>query len=193
MLCAAGALNNAQGGPGVYPPLPAEVVRVLLKDQWTVSRNPADHFRRSIYVFARRNLRYPIFEVFDRPDANASCPQRPQSTTAPQSLLLLNSELSLDLARRLAGRVLSTSTADLSTHITLAMRYTLGRAPSSKELEELMRFHQEQSSLIRQDGRRGQDLALPIPAVPAVDICDAAALTDLCLALFNSSEFLYVD
>jgi hypothetical protein len=165
----------------------------LLKDQWTVSRNPADHFRRSIYVFARRNLRYPIFEVFDRPDANASCPQRPQSTTAPQSLLLLNSELSLDLARRLAGRVLRESSTDLSKQTALAMRYALGRSPSSEELEELMRFHQEQSRLIRQEGRLGPDLALPIPAVPAVDICDAAALTDLCLALFNSSEFLYVD
>ena len=38
--------------------------------------------RRSVYIFVRRNLRYPLFDVFDRPDTNASCPQRPRSTTA---------------------------------------------------------------------------------------------------------------
>ncbi len=52
--------------------------------------------RRSLYVFVRRNLRYPFFEAFDRPDTNASCPRRPVTTIAPQALSLLNSRLSSD-------------------------------------------------------------------------------------------------
>ena len=56
------------------------------------STNSADHQRRSIYIFARRNLRFPFLEVFDAPDSNLSCPERGRSTTAPQSLTLLNSD-----------------------------------------------------------------------------------------------------
>ncbi len=45
------------------------------------------------------------FEVFDRPDTNASCPQRAVTTIAPQALSLLNSPLAHDAARALAARV----------------------------------------------------------------------------------------
>src|SRR6185295_19335270 len=95
MLAVSGNLSTHRGGPGVMPPLPAELVETLLKDQWKPSGNPEDAARRSIYLFARRNLRFPVFEAFDRPDANASCAKRILSTTAPQSLLMLNSEFSL--------------------------------------------------------------------------------------------------
>src|SRR5262245_25542027 len=106
MLASAGLLTSERGGPGVMPPLPDELLGTLLKGQWTTSKREADHYKRSIYIFARRNLRYPIFEAFDRPDGNASCPIRNQSTTAPQSLLLFNSEFTLLAARHLAGRAL---------------------------------------------------------------------------------------
>ena len=107
MLAAAGLLTSERGGPGVMPPLPDELLGTLLKGQWTASKREADHYKRSVYVFARRNLRYPIFEAFDRPDGNATCPIRNRSTTAPQSLLLFNSEFSLLAAQHLAGRILN--------------------------------------------------------------------------------------
>ena len=94
MLAAADQLNLEGGGEGVMPPLPEELVGTLLKGQWKASEYAADHWRRSIYVFARRNLRYPIFESFDRPDAGASCAKRDRSTTAIQALQMLNSRLS---------------------------------------------------------------------------------------------------
>ena len=102
LLTASGQLNRQAGGPGFRPPLPNEVVRTLLKDQWPVTANSAEHRRRSVYLFARRNLRYPLFEAFDKPDANASCPRRNVSTIAPQSLLLLNGDDSLAAATELA-------------------------------------------------------------------------------------------
>src|SRR5262245_56631485 len=84
MWRASDSLDATRGGPGVMPKLPEELAQTLLKNQWTDSPKVSDHYRRSIYVFARRNLRYPIFDAFDRPDANSSCPARNQSTTAPQ-------------------------------------------------------------------------------------------------------------
>ena len=109
MLAAGGILNRKTAGPGIRPPLPEELLATLLHKQWEVTGDKSEHYRRSIYVFARRNLRYPIFEVFDRPSGNASCSQRGNSTTAPQSLHLLNSRFSLEMAERLAEFVTAES------------------------------------------------------------------------------------
>ena len=80
MLSVAGVLSERRGGPGARPPLPKELIATLLKNQWVVSPDEEDHRRRSIYLMVRRNLRYPLFEVFDRPDTNATCAKRSRST-----------------------------------------------------------------------------------------------------------------
>ncbi len=105
MLQITGQLNLKPGGPGFRPPLPDEVTVTLLKNQWPVTPDVKEHTRRSVYLFARRNLRYPLFDVFDRPDGNLSCARRHVSTTAPQSLMLLNSEFSNQCAKALAARM----------------------------------------------------------------------------------------
>lgn len=167
MLQLAGRLNRVGGGPGVRPPLPAELKKTLLKNQWNESPDPADHVRRSIYVFARRNLRYPIFEAFDRPDANASCPRRNRSTTAPQSLMLLNGELPNQLAAATAARIRDRSPdATSAEQIASAFRMILAREPTPEEQRIAQRFLSEPGD------RR---------------------LTELCLTLFNSNAFVYVD
>jgi hypothetical protein len=192
MLSAAGLLTNERGGPGVMPPLPPELVSTLLKDQWKTSPSKADHYKRSIYVFARRNLRYPIFEAFDRPDANASCPARNRSTTAPQSLTLLNSEFSLLAARHLAGRILARS-ADPAPQVAHLYELTLSRKPTANEALRMQDFLTAQGKQIAADARPRQQLALPPEFPENIDPAAAAALVDAALALLNSSEFLYVD
>lgn len=170
MLVAADRLNLKTGGPGVRPPLPSELTGTLLKNQWNVTKDESEHTRRSIYVFARRNLRYPIFEVFDRPSANVSCSDRGNSTTAPQSLHLLNSRFSLETAAHLSSFI-ANSHSDQPSRISTAFRRTLGRLPSAAEaadVEEFMNRQAEASS-------------------------DEDALTHLCLSLFNSNEFVFID
>ncbi|MFP6858773.1 MAG: DUF1549 and DUF1553 domain-containing protein [Roseibacillus sp.] len=160
-LAAAGLLNRKAGGPSVRPPLPREVTSTLLKNQWKVSEDPADHNRRSIYIFVRRNLRYPIFDVFDRPDTNASCPRRNESTTPTQSLTLLNSAFTLKIATTLADRVASAGST--RSQIELLYLHLFGRPPTARELQ----------------------IAAPL--------LDAGSFSDLCLALLNTNEALYVD
>ena len=207
MLQASGRLNRKAGGPGFRPPLPRAVTVTLLKNQWPVSKDETEHDRRSIYLFARRNLRYPMFEVFDRPDALASCAQRNVSTTAPQSLTLFNSEFSLERARDLAESILASTPRnaavpaagpggvppqetsdrapsaglDTAETITLAYRRTLGRLPTPAELKTGKTFLESQSKALRNENRQTGQLAA------------AAAFTDYCLALFNLNEFVYVD
>lgn len=195
MLAAAGLLSSDWQGPSVMPPLPEELLSTLLKGQWSTSKREADHYKRSIYVFARRNLRYPIFEAFDRPDANASCPLRNKSTTAPQSLLLFNSELSLLAARHLAGRILNRESAaeNLAAQIEQLYLITLSRQPTAAEKPTLERFMADQQQRLAGEARDAKELALPIPASEHTNPYAAAALVDASLAILNASEFLYVD
>jgi hypothetical protein len=169
MLAVADRLSPRSGGRGVMPPLPEELKVTLLKDQWQESPDEEDYRRRSIYIFARRNLRFPIFDVFDRPESIASCPDRGQSTMPPQALFLLNSEFSLSSARALAELVRSEVGHEHDAQIERVYRRALGRAPTKAQLSRAQRF-----LMNRQD-------------------VSADPLILLCLALFNSNEFVYVD
>ena len=193
MLASSDFLSSTRSERGVMPPLPEELRKTLLKNQWQVTEPMASHYRRSIYVFARRNLRYPIFDAFDRPDGNISCPQRDQSTTAPQSLLLLNSTLSLEAAQHLAGCLLRQhKNIDEPTFQEMFQR-VFSRSPTPLELETVSRFYKIQVDLLTAEARNTKSLALPIPFPTKIDPYMAAALTDVCLAMFNSNEFLYLD
>ena len=193
MLAASGNLTQRRGGPGVRPPLPQELVGTLLKNQWNVTPEERDHDRRSVYLFVRRNLQYPLFAVFDKPDTNASCPRRERSTIAPQALMLMNSELSLSAARQLCGYVLRHAPADSKAQVELCYRRTLSRLPAADEMDLARRFLDEGTERLRSAGREPSELALPEILPKATDAYRAAALTDLCLALFNLNEFVYVD
>lgn len=131
LLAAAGLLNRKRGGPSIRPPLPKEVTSTLLRNQWVVTKDASQHDRRSIYIFVRRNLRFPFFDVFDRPDTTVSCPRRNQTTTATQSLTLLNSEFSFRVADALARRV--EPAGDRPHQIAALYRLLFARFPSEHE------------------------------------------------------------
>ncbi len=193
MLVAAGQLSPRRGGPGIRPPLPAEITETLLKDQWKISGDDEDHRRRSIYLFVRRNLRYPIFDVYDRPDTMASCAMRHESTTATQSLTQLNGEFSLDCARWLAGAVLNGDDAIGKPQLEAVYLRVLNRPPNAEEIAQAERFIEQQAAKIRAENRSADELAQPLPAGRDGDPASRAALVDFCLALLNSNEFLYVE
>ena len=166
LLSAAGRLNPALGGPSVFPPLPSELTKLSSKGAiWPVSPKAADRDRRSLYIFVRRNLRFPFFEAFDRPDTNASCPKRPVTTIAPQALSLLNSSLSSEAAHALAARVEREVGPSLNAKIERGYLIALGRGP-----------HPAERSLAR------DFLSAP-----------GSSFADYCLALFNLNEFVYID
>ena len=192
MLAVSGKLNRQMGGPGVHPPLPSEVAITLLKKQWEVSEDVNDHYRRSIYLFVRRNLRYPMFDVFDLPDANASCGRRNISTTAPQSLTLLNSEFSIEAARHLAGSIINESNGGLEEWVDSCYYRVLSRSPIGDELNASVEFVEEQSKALRKENRNEETLGTPFGA-ESIDPFKGTALTDLCLAIFNLNEMIYLD
>jgi hypothetical protein len=160
LLAVGGRLNPAMGGTGVFPPVPAEAVQG--SQAWKASADPRDHVRRSVYVFARRNLRYPFLEAFDLPDSSLSCPKRERSTTATQALTLLNAADVSEAAKALAARVTAGAQAE-EERVALAYRLALGRRPTAEELRLAREFLRE------------------------------SPLSELCRALFNVNEFVYIE
>jgi hypothetical protein len=137
LLAAAGELDSRLGGPSVLPPVPAGAIQG--SQGWKASSDTRDQQRRSVYILARRNLRFPFLEAFDAADSNQSCPVRERSTTAPQALALLNAELTLEAAQALHVRVASL-TSDPAQQVRQAYRLILSRWPTDNELARAGRF-----------------------------------------------------
>ena len=173
LLAVSGQLNQIMFGPSVLPPLPADLATSA--KNWTANSAAADHARRSIYVFARRNLRFPFFEVFDAPDNNVTCPERGRSVTAPQALTLLNSEEVLTAAGAAASRVMQEA-GSTDERIDRAFQLTLGRAPTASE--------RVKSRLFLREHRGGSQQ----PTQP-----NQTEFTALCRALFNLNAFVFVE
>lgn len=181
LLAVSGQLSQNREGEGVRPPLPEELVATLIKDknQWAVTKDENDHTRRSLYLFVRRNLRFPIFEVFDQPDTNSSCDARPRSTIAPQALTMMNSELTFTAAQTLASLVLADANRTEAERVRSVFLKTFSREPTTKETEAALAFLKSQTELLANEHPERK--------------AHADAWRDFCLAMLNTNEFLYVD
>jgi hypothetical protein len=198
MLAVSGELNPRMGGPGVLAPLEKEVKDLIFTeaevvDLWPVNPDPTEHLRRSLYLFRKRNVRYPLLESFDAPDAQFPCPRRETSTHALQALNLLNSEFAIARARALAGRILREARAADNDRIRRAYQLVLCRDPATAELERARSFLASQTDLLRAQQSHRRALARPAGAIdPPIEPAAGAAWVDLALALLNCNEFLYV-
>lgn len=195
LLAVSGLLNRKMAGPSVCPELPAELGTVR---GWRVTPEVTERQRRSIYVYVKRNLRYPFFQLFDAPDSNETCPRRYVSTSAPQALLLLNSQQVHDWAWAFAGRLLRQAPAEPEAIIRLAFRLALGREPDAAEYQLSRTFIINEMTVARRhrEDRPGAPAAPALPAahVPAtVEPAFAEAVAAFCHVLFNLNEFFYVD
>jgi hypothetical protein len=192
MLAVAGQIDLRVGGPGVYPDLPPGVEP---RGGWPRSASAADRNRRSLYVFAKRNLKYPLFDAFDAPDTNLTCPERNVSVNAPQALMLLNSELVLDGARHFAGNVLAATAqrGEPEALVRQVYRHALSRNPDSSEIDRGVAFLEAETGLLSARAEDPKLLSLPIPMPDGGDLAQGAALVDYCHVLLNLNEFVFVD
>jgi cytochrome c553 len=164
ILAVAGTLDRTVGGPNIYPYIDPDLFEVSSKRNWP--GKPDDDpstWRRSLYVFSKRSIRYPLFEAFDQPNLINSVDRRNRSTVAPQALLLMNNASVLFQAKQFAERVRRDAGVDVDAQVATAFRLALGRDPDSAE-------RQMAASFVR-DGADG--------------------LTAFCHALFNLNEFVY--
>ncbi|MBB5030716.1 DUF1553 domain-containing protein [Prosthecobacter vanneervenii] len=143
MLSAAGTLDRSFGGQGI-----SEAKAVDANDQKIQNLEYGYAFqdtRRSLYTAAFRNVRHPLFEVFDFADINQPIAQRTTSTVATQALFLMNSPKVIEQARSAADVVLK-SAPDTDTRIGTAFRNSLQRQPTEKERALVREFIESSQS-----------------------------------------------
>ncbi|HKS38495.1 MAG TPA: DUF1553 domain-containing protein, partial [Verrucomicrobiae bacterium] len=188
-LSVAGLLNPKMGGPSIRPELPTGMSPTY--NGWKVTEEEEERNRRSIYVFVKRNTRYPLFESFDMPDTHESCSRRSITTSPTQALNLLNSELTLQWARSFAERVIKVAGPDLHQQFDAAYRIAFSRQPSSAECEALKRFFERHREILSERAAANEPLAVPASLPAGADKVEVATLVDLCHMLINANEFVY--
>ena len=130
---------------------------------WEPTDGPASR-RRSVYIFKRRQMEFPLLAAFDAPVFNTPLATRTVSTTALQALILLNGRLVTEEAKHFAHRVVAVG-SDPKAQIRRAYELAFTRSPTQAELENALQFVATSES----------------------------GLAGLCRVLFNSNEFIYVD
>jgi hypothetical protein len=192
MLYVSGLLNPKMGGPGIHPELPPGTVPAKYGD-WKPEKDPAEANRRSVYIFEKRVMVYPIFEAFDAPNPQESCPRRFRTVIPSQALMLMNDRLVLEWSRALAGRVLNDSGLTAEQQVERAYRLALSREPKPREVEAVLDFIGRQAGVIGERLAKNEKVLLPENAPANMAPARAAAFVDFCHTLLNSNEFLYVN
>ncbi|MSU62430.1 MAG: DUF1553 domain-containing protein [Pedosphaera sp.] len=118
--------------------------------------------RRTVYRMNINSGKDPMLETFDCPDPSVKTPRRGSTTTPLQALSLMNNSFVHRQAERLADRVRAEAGNNTRSAIQRAYRHCLARLPSPEELKE------------------------------AEKLAAATRLENLCWALLNSTEFVYV-
>ena len=176
ILSASGQLNLKAGGEPFYPALAESVREGYQGGKWVLTEEGPETWRRSVYAYWKRGLKFPLFDVHDQPDQNTTTEKRNVSTVPTQALTLLNGEFSLLQARFLADRVIDEAAAAPAARVDRLYRITLGRAPKAKELSVSLEFLAKEREL-------QADSASP----------ERAALTNLSHVMLNANEFLYIN
>ncbi len=181
MLAASGTLNTQMYGPGFKPYIPAEAnVARNLKDGGYPNDAPdnSDTRRRSVYMFHKRLVPYPLFQAFDRPDLLVSCARRQNTTVAPQALTLLNDRFVRACATDFARRLITMCDDNDREIVEQSFQIAFTRSPTESEASASLEFIKSQS--LSRKSRDNEEFRLE-------------AMTDYCQSLFGLNEFVYVD
>ena len=197
LLAVSGLLKPFEAGKPVWPPVPEELLKAqpaILEaekggDGGRMQGWYADPIEqtdvRSIFLVRKRCLPVPFLQAFDLPDTTVSCARRDTTVVAPQALMFLNSPEALRYAEALADHIapptekLSFADSDKTRGVIQSLfRQTLGRSADDQEqmlATELLVRHTENHRQAKPDS------------------AERLALVDLCRAILNLNEFVYLD
>jgi hypothetical protein len=198
LLIASGQVEDKIGGPAVFPPMPTNVVvGVNTFDDnplWKVSKDPHDFNRRSLYVFTRRSVPYPLLESFDPANPQLVHSKRNVTTTPLQALTLFNSEIVFGWSQALAGRVINEAGNNETEQVDRLYQILFARDADKSEKAALHEFLGKQEKIIREkaaDGKFVVSIPTGLKSAPAQDPIRLAAFVDLVHTVQNSNEFVY--
>jgi hypothetical protein len=185
---------------------------------WVPNPQPSQRHRRSIYALKLRGMPHPMLEVFNTPAPDFSCERRDASTVTPQVFSLFNGQNTHTRALTLAALALQETDNDHDA-VKHCFQLALAREPSPQELKEFLAHWRETEktlaekvaprpvpplSIVREavEENTGERFRFSEPLYSNADfIADlqpadvdrhTRALSDLCLVILNSNEFVYI-
>jgi hypothetical protein len=141
-----------------------------------------DGSKRSLFAAPTRSAPDPLLSLFDGPDPHLVVPRRSDSTSAPQSLFMMNNPAVLSTAEAVVAGLLK-SAGDDGSRIARLYQRLLCRHPTAEEGRLASRTLSESREVRRRLVEFGSKTAGG-PDGP---------WQDLCMALLCSNEFIYVD
>jgi hypothetical protein len=165
----AGTLNREMYGLPVAPPLD-EQEQIGNFRKWPVS-TPQEANRRAVYILVKRSFRFPMLSAFDLPDNISTCSRRDITTVPNQALTLLNNRTMREQAEAFAGRLIREAGERPEDVAAKAWLHAYGRAITDEERHQAIEFLGSRT-------RETESMK--------------SAVTELCLALFNTNEFIYL-
>jgi mono/diheme cytochrome c family protein len=141
-LLASGELDLTMGGEGVEPSRP----------------------RRSIYTKKLRNTQDAFLASLDAPAGFQSIAERASTTTATQSLLMINGDWPLDRARAMSLKLSAAGNTAIEQQVQRAFHLAYSRLASSAELKAAVAFVQNQMNDLQ-----AEQPAEPVTATPLAE------------------------
>jgi Protein of unknown function (DUF1553)/Protein of unknown function (DUF1549)/Planctomycete cytochrome C len=171
ILQVSGLLQERDGGPPVWPVLDDATLAAnpaVLDDNETKTKGwypspESDQTVRSLYLIQKRTIRIPWLEAFDLPENVISCGRRECSLVAPQSLAMMNGELSVQASKQIADDIERLLPSNREGQVQELFRRILARNARDEELKSCRLFLTTRS------------------------------LVELSLVLLNTNEFVFSD
>ena len=192
-LAASGLVDLRIGGQPVYPYQPDQIWEALAITKERDFTYPASHgpdlYRRSLYTFWRRTV--SPANMFDTANRQTCAVRASRTSTPLHALTTLNDPTWVEAARVLAEKSMKAA-ADADGRLQHAFRRILGRKPTRYDLETLGRMHGRQLAVYRADAEAAKHFlgVGESPRNESLDVAEHAALTSVCLAIFNLDEAL---
>lgn len=185
-LAASGLLSSKMYGPPVMPYQPEGLWGWFPgsrgTDVWKVSPGE-DKYRRALYIFIRRSVRYPSLTVFDAPSREYCVARRPRSDTPLQALTTLNDPAFFEAAQAMGRRIIKEGGSTIRSRAIFGFRLVVSRRPTDEELKDLVGAYQRMHERLASNDKETQ--ALVGKADP-----DLGAWTMMSNALLNLDETL---
>lgn len=179
-LSASGLISHKIGGMPIQPPLPPGVWKPFVNDPWkTPDVGNPERYRRSVYIYFKRSILYPLFSSFDVPPRDLSSKRRLVSNTPLQALTTLNDAAFHEAAVAFSKRMQTEYPSNLDKQIALGYRITTSREITPDRTQELNQLYQELAT----EYKNSPDIMKGIAKTP-----EEAALAVIASVLLNLDE-----
>jgi hypothetical protein len=149
-------------------------------DNWVESQGE-DKYRRGLYVFVRRTVRYPSLLIFDAPSRETTISRRTSSNTPFQALTRLNDPAFFEAAQALARRIKAEGGAELGSRLNYGFTLVTSRQPNQREVDLLRSNYEAEREYFSKNLNEAKDISGDTDA-------ESAALIMVSNSLLNLNE-----